>query len=145
MAIDSREKRQSAVAVGSYFSGPSVTPNASKDVEWRQQVGYGYSGIELVIMYYQVIGGVLTFTGGITRKTSKYFMGGLTFVGDISKKTSKIFVGGLTFVGDLAAAFFSQQPIAGALTFVGNITTDFIEGVVSAAGVFINIFRRRRR
>ena len=46
MAIDSREKRQSIIAVSSYFSGPSVTPNASKDEEWRQEVGYGYSGIE---------------------------------------------------------------------------------------------------
>ena len=27
------------------LAGPSVTPNAGKDQEWRQEVGYGYSGI----------------------------------------------------------------------------------------------------
>ena len=45
MAIDTREKRQSVVGIGFYFSGPSVTPNASPDAEWRQEVGWGYPGI----------------------------------------------------------------------------------------------------
>lgn len=44
MAIDTREKRQS-VAWLLPISAPSVTPNASKDQEWRQQSGWGYSGI----------------------------------------------------------------------------------------------------
>ena len=44
MAIDSREKRASIVGIN-YVSGPSPTPNATKDQEWRQEVGYGYSGI----------------------------------------------------------------------------------------------------
>jgi hypothetical protein len=46
MAIDSREKRASACGV-TFIAGPSPTPNALKDLEWRQQVGYGYSGIEV--------------------------------------------------------------------------------------------------
>lgn len=45
MAIDDEEKRRSTVAISLYAMAPSVTPNASKDLEWRQQVGYGYSGI----------------------------------------------------------------------------------------------------
>lgn len=45
MAIDTREKRASTVAVSLYPLGPSVTPNSDKDQEWRQQAGYGYSGI----------------------------------------------------------------------------------------------------
>lgn len=43
-AIDTREKRQSAF----YFRRqgvPGVTPNASKDQEWRQEVRFLYSGI----------------------------------------------------------------------------------------------------
>lgn len=44
MAIDTREKRASIVGIN-YLSGPSPTPNVSKDQEWRQEVGYGYSGI----------------------------------------------------------------------------------------------------
>lgn len=44
MAIDSREKRASIVGLN-YISGPSPTPNAAKDQEWRQEVGYSYSGI----------------------------------------------------------------------------------------------------
>lgn len=44
MSIDSREKRQSIVGIN-YLSGPSPTPNASPDQEWRQEVGYGYPGI----------------------------------------------------------------------------------------------------
>jgi hypothetical protein len=41
--IDSAEKRRSAA--GTVFPGLGVTPNASKDAEWRQQAGWGYSGI----------------------------------------------------------------------------------------------------
>lgn len=44
MAIDSREKRQSIVCINR-LSGPSPTPNAAKDQEWRQEAGYGYPGI----------------------------------------------------------------------------------------------------
>jgi len=45
MAIDSREKRQSIVAISLYSMGPSVTANAGQDQEWRQEAGYSYSGI----------------------------------------------------------------------------------------------------
>ena len=44
MAIDSREKRASVVGINR-LAGPSVTPNSAKDKEWRQEVGYSYSGI----------------------------------------------------------------------------------------------------
>jgi len=45
MAIDTAEKRASTIAINLYSMGPSVTPNSSKDQEWREQAGYGYSGI----------------------------------------------------------------------------------------------------
>ncbi len=45
MAIDTAEKRRSAAGVGFWVVGPGVTPNASQDAEWRQQAGWGYSGI----------------------------------------------------------------------------------------------------
>lgn len=45
MAIDTAEKRRSAAGVGYFIVGPGVTPNASKDAEWRQQSAWGYSGI----------------------------------------------------------------------------------------------------
>lgn len=45
MAIDSAEKRKSVAGIGLPAYGPGVTPNASKDGEWRQQSGYSYSGI----------------------------------------------------------------------------------------------------
>lgn len=41
---DTAEKRRSAAHVDLWF-GPGVTPNNSKDQEWRQQAGWGYSGI----------------------------------------------------------------------------------------------------
>ena len=44
MAIDSKEKRASIVGIN-YISGPSPIPTAAKDQEWRQEVGYSYSGI----------------------------------------------------------------------------------------------------
>ena len=44
MAIDTREKRASIAGI-TRLAGPGVTPNASKDQEWRQEVGYSYSGI----------------------------------------------------------------------------------------------------
>ncbi len=44
MAIDTAEKRKSLVGIN-YFNGPGVTTNVLLDQEWRQQAGYGYSGI----------------------------------------------------------------------------------------------------
>lgn len=46
MAIDTAEKRRSAAGIGFYGLPVAVTPNASKDQEWRQQAGWSYSGIE---------------------------------------------------------------------------------------------------
>lgn len=43
MAIDSREKRQSLA--NRMPLPPTVTPNASKDKEWRQEAGWGYPGV----------------------------------------------------------------------------------------------------
>lgn len=45
MAIDTREKRQSAAGISFYAMPPSVTMNVAKDREWRQEAGWGYSGI----------------------------------------------------------------------------------------------------
>lgn len=45
MAIDTAEKRRSASGVPFLPLGPGVTPNAAADLEWRQQAGWGYSGI----------------------------------------------------------------------------------------------------
>ncbi len=46
MAIDTVEKRTAVAALSlAHFFGPGVTPNSSKDVEWRQESGYGYPGI----------------------------------------------------------------------------------------------------
>ena len=47
MPIDSAEKRRSAGGVGFWVVGPGVTPNVAKDAEWRQQAGWGYSGIPI--------------------------------------------------------------------------------------------------
>jgi hypothetical protein len=44
MAIDTAEKRRSAAGVG-YWLYLGLTPNVSKDAEWRQQAAWGYSGI----------------------------------------------------------------------------------------------------
>lgn len=45
MPIDTAEKRRSAAGVPSLPVGPGVTPDASQDEAWRQQAGWGYSGI----------------------------------------------------------------------------------------------------
>lgn len=44
MAIDTAEKRASISGIH-FISGPGVTPNSAQDQEWRQESGYGYSGI----------------------------------------------------------------------------------------------------
>ncbi len=44
MAIDNAEKRRSAATVGQVYMPAGVTPNATPDAEWRQQVGWTYSG-----------------------------------------------------------------------------------------------------
>lgn len=43
MAIDTAEKRRSVS--GLLIVAPGVTPNTSKDAEWRQEAGFGYPGI----------------------------------------------------------------------------------------------------
>jgi hypothetical protein len=45
MAIDTRERRQSVRGMYVRVGLRAVTPNASKDVEWRQEVLGGYPGI----------------------------------------------------------------------------------------------------
>ena len=45
MAIDTAEKRRAVAGIAFIPLGPNVTPNISKDVEWRQQVAWSYSGI----------------------------------------------------------------------------------------------------
>lgn len=45
MAIDTAEKRRAVAHIARRWSGAGVTPNASKDVEWRQEAGRGYPGI----------------------------------------------------------------------------------------------------
>ncbi len=42
MAIDTAEKRRSVAGI---TLGSGVTPNVSKDIEWRQQAGWSYSGV----------------------------------------------------------------------------------------------------
>lgn len=60
MAIDTAEKRKSIS--GMPFLIPGVTPNASKDGEWRQESGWSYSGISVSgevttpTIYRQVLG-----------------------------------------------------------------------------------------
>ena len=50
MAIDSAEKRRSISGIG--LITPGVTPNASKDQEWRQEACWSYSGILVTIAVY---------------------------------------------------------------------------------------------
>src|SRR6056300_253376 len=50
MAIDTAEKRRSAASVMYAGSVPGVTPNASKDAEWRQQAAWSYSGIATTVV-----------------------------------------------------------------------------------------------
>lgn len=45
MAIDNAEKRRSVSGIAAIPLGPAVTPNVSKDAEWRQQATWGYGGI----------------------------------------------------------------------------------------------------
>jgi hypothetical protein len=45
MAIDSAEKRKSVEGIAAHPLGPSVTPNAMPDGQWRRQAAWGYSGI----------------------------------------------------------------------------------------------------
>lgn len=47
MAIDTAAKRKSASQTLTGLFGPGVTPDAANDAEWRQQVGWGYSGIAI--------------------------------------------------------------------------------------------------
>lgn len=45
MAIDTAAKRRSAAGLPFLPLGPGVTPDAGKGQAWRQQAGWGYSGI----------------------------------------------------------------------------------------------------
>ena len=45
MAIDTAAKRRSVAGLAFFVFGPGVTPDATPGLEWRQQSGWGYSGI----------------------------------------------------------------------------------------------------
>lgn len=45
MSIDTAAKRRSAAGIPFLPLGPGVTPDATPGQEWRQQAGWGYSGI----------------------------------------------------------------------------------------------------
>lgn len=53
MAIDTAEKRKSISGISLPFFAPGVTPNSSKDQEWRQESAWSYSGI--------LAGSIITF------------------------------------------------------------------------------------
>lgn len=48
MAINTAAKRKSLSGILGYVCGPGVTPAAAHTLAWRQQVGYGYSGIAII-------------------------------------------------------------------------------------------------
>ena len=56
MAIDTAEKRKSAAGIPFLPLGVGVTPNASKDQEWRQQAAWGYSGITAQLIVATIVG-----------------------------------------------------------------------------------------
>lgn len=43
--IDTAQKRRCISGISLYANGPGVTMDATPGIEWRQEVGYGYSGI----------------------------------------------------------------------------------------------------
>lgn len=45
MAIDTAEKRKAVAGIGFAYYLTEVTPNASKDQEWRQEAANSYPGI----------------------------------------------------------------------------------------------------
>jgi hypothetical protein len=45
MPIDTAAKRRSASGVGHRIGGRGISPDAAKPAAWRQQAGWGYSGI----------------------------------------------------------------------------------------------------
>jgi hypothetical protein len=45
MSIDSAEKRRSAIGAFLMPINPTVTPNSSKDSEWRAEALWLYSGV----------------------------------------------------------------------------------------------------
>lgn len=59
--IDTAEKRRSASQIISGIFASGVTPNSSKDIEWRQQSGWGYSGIAAGSPQLVVITGSMVF------------------------------------------------------------------------------------
>lgn len=61
MAIDNAEKRRSISGIQGLI--PGVTPNASKDGEWRQQSGWSYSGISPIAVILQVSCTLVNRTG----------------------------------------------------------------------------------
>lgn len=71
MAIDSAPKRKSVAGLPFHIFGPGVTPDSTPGQEWRQQVGWGYSGIladetQIPAVIYDGAQGYMLHTGGPT-------------------------------------------------------------------------------
>ena len=67
MAIDSALKRRAVAGISNYIH-PSVTPDVTKPVGWRQSVAWGYLGISpitpVVSAFWNAMTGESGFTGG---------------------------------------------------------------------------------
>lgn len=70
MAIDTAERRRSVAGLPFLPLGPGVTPDSNKDVGWRYQVAWNYSGVAVVV---EARSRVLTFFGG---QRDRAFIGG---------------------------------------------------------------------
>lgn len=86
--------------------------------------------------YNQSCNGTLSFSGSVTKSTSKVASGSLTFSAVVVKQTAKVLAGGLTFAGTTVKR--TDKPAAGTLSFSGTMSAirtllQAVNGVLSFA------------
>lgn len=84
MAINTREKRQAVAGIPAIPLGPNVTPNSSKDIEWRQEAAWGYPGIQADVppqpVHFTIVSAMPGF--GMKHRVTTYSDGGARFVSE---------------------------------------------------------------
>ena len=139
MAIDTAEKRRDVAGIAAFPMGPAVTPNASKDSEWRQQVAWGYSGIaagEAVEEENEVISGLILGLYKMIVTTSDSF----ARPSDTTQYTANDLVANSTTAGEVVPLTFKTTALGSGRGIIRRVRLFKDDETTTAATFSVHLF-----
>jgi hypothetical protein len=133
-------KRAAKSIAGSLSFTGSVIKTTKKTITGALSMSGVLGAIKQVggILYTQAVGGVLGFSGAITKAVSRGVSGSVSFSGLIAKRYIKSMQGGLSFTGILSNIKARFVSVGGTLVFSGGIGKKIAKnsvGLLSSIGI----------